>query len=246
MGFLILPSAYIMVKFGNWIFHYRNFLFPLFYFLLFIPSPEIFHNYITAIITGLIISLIGEGIRMIVMGLVNIQHGGRDRTIYSSNLITDGIFAHCRNPLYIGNILILLGLGVIANSLIFILLMIPLFIFFYQAIVVAEEDFLQKNFGAPYREYTSKVNRWLPNLSGIDKTLSSMRFSLQRMLIKEYNSVYLWMTGMVLLVMKHYWQHHDQATFQKAIPVFLGILVFLLSCYLFVRYMKKSKHWTAD
>lgn len=235
-----------MIKFGNWIFHYRNFLFPVFYLMLFIPSPEIFNNYIIAIIAGLIISLSGEGIRMIVMGLVNIQHGGRNRTIYSSGLITDGIFSHSRNPLYIGNILILSGLGVGANSLIFILVMIPLFIFFYQAIVLAEEDFLQRNFGAPYKEYRSTVNRWLPDLSGLEKTVRSMRFSVQRMLIKEYNSAYLWMTGMVLLVMKHYWQHHDEATFQKAIPVFLGILLLLLVCYLFIRYMKKSGHWTAD
>ena len=235
-----------MVKFGNWIFHYRNFLFPLFYLLLFIPSPEIFNNYSTAIITGLIISLTGEGIRMIVMGLVNIQHGGRNRTIHSSDLITGGIFSHSRNPLYIGNILILSGLGVAANSLIFILVMIPVFIFFYQAIVLAEEDFLQKNFGAPYQEYRSRVNRWLPDFSGIERTFGSMRFSIQRVLIKEYNSTYLWMTGMVLLVMKHYWQHHDGTTFRKAIPVFIGILVFLLICYLFIRYMKKSRRWTAD
>src|SRR6266446_7142194 len=100
-----------MVKFGNWIFHYRNFLFPVFYLLLFIPSPEIFDDYKIAILVGFIISLLGEGIRAIVMGLVNIQHGGRDRKIYSSDLITDGIFSHCRNPLYIGNILFLLGLG---------------------------------------------------------------------------------------------------------------------------------------
>src|SRR5437773_2403603 len=110
-----------MVRFGNWIFHYRNFLFPVFYLLLFIPSPEIFSSWETAIEVGTLISFTGEFVRVLVMGLVNIQHGGRERAIYSSDLITDGIFSHCRNPLYIGNILILLGLGVMANSLIFIL-----------------------------------------------------------------------------------------------------------------------------
>jgi protein-S-isoprenylcysteine O-methyltransferase Ste14 len=235
-----------MVKFGNWIFHYRNFLFPVFYLLLFIPSPEIFSSYRVAIIAGLIISFTGEFIRALVMGLVNIQHGGKERTIYSSGLITDGIFSHCRNPLYIGNILILLGLGVVANSLIFILVMIPLFIFFYQAMVIAEENYLEKNFGAPYLAYKTKVNRWLPNFSGLGQTFNSMRFSIQRVLIKEYNSTYLWMTGMVLLVMKYYWQHHDETSFQKTITVFIGILVLLLICYLLIRYMKKSKHWTAD
>jgi protein-S-isoprenylcysteine O-methyltransferase Ste14 len=221
-------------------------LFPVFYLLLFVPSPEIFSSYRTAIIVGLVISCTGELVRALVMGLVNIQHGGRERTIYSSDLITDGIFSHCRNPLYIGNIFILLGLGVMANSLIFILVMVPVFIFFYQTIVLAEENYLEKNFGAPYVEYKTRVNRWLPNFSGIGQTFNSMRFSIQRVLIKEYNSTYLWMTGMVLLVMEHYWQHHDETAFQKAIPVFFGTLILLLIGYLFIRYMKKSKHWTAD
>ena len=79
-----------MVKIGNWIFHYRNFLFPVFYLLLFIPSPEIFSSWWSAAITGFIISFTGEFIRALVMGLVNIQHGGKERTIYSSDLITDG------------------------------------------------------------------------------------------------------------------------------------------------------------
>jgi len=235
-----------MVKFGNWIFHYRNFLFPVFYLLLFVPSPDIFSHGWTAIIAGLIISFTGEFIRALVMGLVNIQHGGKERTIYSSGLITDGIFSHCRNPLYIGNILILLGLGVMANSRSFILVMIPLFIFFYEAIVMAEENYLEKNFGTPYLEYKAKVNRWLPNLSGFSKTFSSMRFSMQRVLVKEYNSSYLWMSGAVLLLMKQYYTHHTPGAFASILPFFMSALVFLLLCYLFIRYMKKSKRWTAD
>src|SRR5262245_59174543 len=99
-----------MVKLGHWLFHYRNFLFLVFYLLLFVPSPVIFLHWQTAVIVGFLVSLTGELIRAMVMGLVNIQHGGKERTIYSSDLITDGIFSHCRNPLYIGNILILLGL----------------------------------------------------------------------------------------------------------------------------------------
>ena len=236
----------IMVRFGNWIFHYRNFLFPVFYLLLFIPSPVIFSDYKMSIIIGLLISLGGETVRALVMGLVNISHGGKDRNIHSSSLITDGIFSHCRNPLYIGNIMILLGLGIAANSLIFLCVLIPLFVFFYQAIVRAEEDYLEKSFGAPYVDYKSKVNRWIPELAGMGKTFSTMRFSLQRVLVKEYNSTYLWMSGAVLVVMKHYWAHHDQDAFVKAVPVFAGTLLFLLLCYLFIRYMKKSGRWTAD
>jgi protein-S-isoprenylcysteine O-methyltransferase Ste14 len=234
-----------MVKFGNWIFHYRNFLFPVFYLLLFIPSQKIFHSSFIALFTGALIAFTGEGIRALVMGFVNIQHGGRERTIYSSALITRGIFSHCRNPLYIGNILILLGLGVAANSLLFVLILLPLFIFFYQAIVLAEENFLLQNFGPAYSAYRLKVNRWLPDFKGISGTFSTMRFSFRRVLIKEYNSTCLWLTGLVLLIMKTYWQE-SREDFYLRLPLFIAALILILICYLLIRYMKKSHKWSAE
>jgi len=147
-----------MVKFGNLLFHNRNWLFPLFYIILFIPSPEVFTNPVTAMVIGFSITLLGQIIRIITIGLVYIVRGGRNRTVYADNLVTTGIFSHCRNPLYVGNILILAGLGVASNSIIFIAIATPLFIFFYQAIVRAEENFLRNKFGHEFTDYCSRVN----------------------------------------------------------------------------------------
>ena len=101
-----------MVKLGNLLFHNRNWLFPLFYLVLFIPSPEVFNDPVTAMLIGFGIALIGQLIRIITIGLVYIVRGGRNRRVYADDLVTTGIFSHCRNPLYVGNILILVGLGV--------------------------------------------------------------------------------------------------------------------------------------
>ncbi|HUM66877.1 MAG TPA: isoprenylcysteine carboxylmethyltransferase family protein, partial [Chitinophagaceae bacterium] len=119
-------------------------------------------------------------------------------------LVTTGIFSHCRNPLYVGNILILVGLGIASNSLIFMAIATPLFLFFYQAIVRAEENFLRNKFGAEFDAYCSRVNRWIPNLNGIWKTIDSMEFKWTRVIIREYTSTYIWTTGAVLIIMKHF------------------------------------------
>ncbi|MEP7127806.1 MAG: isoprenylcysteine carboxylmethyltransferase family protein [Chitinophagales bacterium] len=235
-----------MVKFGNTIFHYRNFLFPLFYAMLFIPSPPVFSSYVTAIITGLIIAITGEGIRGLTIGLVYIIRAGRERRIYAEGLFTSGLYAHCRNPLYIGNIMILLGLGVVANSLLFLLIFVPLFIFLYQSIVIAEEDFLQQKFGSAYSEYKSNSNRWFPKTDGLMATIREMDFKWKRVFIEEYNSTYIWMTGAVLLIMKNYYQHEGKDSFSQNLPLFIAALLFLLLLYFLIRYLKKSGIWKGD
>lgn len=235
-----------MVKLGNLLFHNRNWLFTMFYIILFIPSPEVFSNPVTSMLIGFSITLSGQLIRIITIGLVYIIRGGRNRRVYADNLVTTGIFSHCRNPLYAGNILILAGLGIASNSLIFMAIATPLFLFFYQAIVRAEENFLRNKFSEEFDNYCSKVNRWIPNLTGISKTLGSMEFKWKRVVIREYNATYIWMVGAILIVMKHFYFHDDLFDFHKNTRTFILILVGLSFFYLLARYLKKSKILTSD
>lgn len=235
-----------MVKLGNLLFHNRNWLFPLFYFILFIPSPEVFNDPVTAMLIGFSVTIIGQLIRVITIGLVYIIRGGKNRRVYADTLVTTGIFSHCRNPLYVGNILILVGLGIASNSLIFMAIATPLFLFFYQAIVLAEENFLRNKFGAEFDAYCSRVNRWVPNLTGIGKTLESMEFKWTRVIIREYTSTYIWTSGAVLIVMKHFYNHDERFDFRGNLTLFIIILAVLLALYLFTRYLKKSRKLVSD
>lgn len=233
-----------MVKLGNFLFHYRNILFPVFYFLLFVPSPQLFDSNTFPLILGFAIGLLGQGLRMATIGLVYIIRGGKNRQIYAEGLVTEGLFSHCRNPLYAGNILMIIGLGIMSNSLFFIGLMIPLFLFFYQAIVLAEEQFLYGKFGDQYRQYMDRVNRWIPRLSGINDTLHSMVFKWRRVMIKEYNTTYIWSSAAVLLVVKAYYSSLGWEYVLLKLNWIILALITLLAGYLFVRYKKKSKQWT--
>ncbi len=235
-----------MVKLGNLLFHNRNWLFPLFYLVLFIPSPEVFSDPVTAMLIGFAVTIIGQLIRVITIGLVYIIRGGKNRRVYADTLVTTGIFSHCRNPLYVGNILILVGLGIASNSLIFMAIATPLFLFFYQAIVRAEENFLRNKFGAEFDAYCSRVNRWIPNLNGIWKTIDSMEFKWTRVIIREYTSTYIWTTGAILIIMKHFYRHDERFDFQANLVLFIVILVVLLALYLFTRYLKKSRKLVSD
>src|SRR5690554_5073572 len=109
----------MIIKFGNWIFTYRNFLFPLLYIFLFIPSEMLLRNTALATFIGLFLIVVGIVIRSLTIGLEYIKRGGLKRKIYAEKLVIGGIYSICRNPMYLGNLFILAGFGIYANSALF-------------------------------------------------------------------------------------------------------------------------------
>ncbi|WAK02433.1 hypothetical protein [Methylobacter sp. YRD-M1] len=102
----------LLNQWGNVLFHTRNVLFPvLIAALLFCFPPDAIGtvpgDYFLAF--GLLLVTAGQALRILTIGLAYIVRGGRNRRIYAENLVTDGVFAHCINPLYVGNILIVIG-----------------------------------------------------------------------------------------------------------------------------------------
>ncbi len=200
-----------MSSIGNFFFRYRNWIFILFYAALFLPSPALFpewkfgaNYYWWPVVAGLIITVKGQLIRGLTIGLAYIVRGGKDGKPYAEGLVTEGIFHHCRNPLYLGNIVMLLGVGVLANSMIYVLVIIPVFLFVYQAIVLAEEDFLRKTYGDSYEQYCKRVNRWMPDLKGIGQTVSGMHFNWRRWILKEHTTQFIWLGGITLILLFKY------------------------------------------
>jgi protein-S-isoprenylcysteine O-methyltransferase Ste14 len=199
-----------MIRIGNFFFRTRDFLSPVLFVLLFLPFPRLSSDYLTVFFIGLAVATVGQLVRMITIGLVYIIRGGKNRRIYAKGLVTDGLFSHCRNPMYVGNILLNTGLCILSNSVFAVVVMIPLFIFIFLAITLAEEDFLRNKFGPGFDDYCRNVNRWLPNLKGIGKTFASNSFNLKKVFYKEYNTTYAWMLGATLLLAfnKHWFKEN--------------------------------------
>lgn len=222
----------MLVKIGNNLFHYRNFLFPVFYAVLLIPSPNIFPDNYLALIIGLIIIIIGIGVRAVTIGLVYIIRGGSNRKIYAERLVTEGIYKICRNPMYLGNIVLITGFGVFANSLLFSLILVPLFFLFYLAIIKAEEDFLIRKFGFQFVEYRNSSNALFPKFSLVKQAFQGHQFNFKRVINKEHNSLFLYLSGILLLLWYKYRLHWY---------ISLSIFIILLLTYLYIKLLKKKK-----
>jgi len=87
-------------------------------------------------------------------------------SVGAPEVIVAGPFARVRNPLYVGNMLTYIGIGIMSNALFpwLVLAAIVWFSFQYYQIVMAEEEFLEKEFGAAYLEFKKNVPRFLPQL----------------------------------------------------------------------------------
>lgn len=199
------PRPSPLVRYGNFLFRARDVVFPLVLLALLVAfRPEypfgsrIWDQRLDLI--GLLIAATGQALRCAVVGYAYIIRGGKNRQVYAEGLVTEGFFHHARNPLYVGNILILAGLFLIWNSRWMYAIGIPFFLLGYVAIVAAEENFLRGKFGAAYDRYAAEVNRWIPDLRGLGASLAGMTFNWRRVILKEYGSAAYWVAGAIVLM----------------------------------------------
>ena len=79
----------------------------------------------------------------------------------STALVTSGPFRLSRNPMYLGMVLVLLGLAMLAGT-VWPLPVIPLFIWLItRRFIVHEEQMMEQVFGDDYREYRRRTRRWI-------------------------------------------------------------------------------------
>ena len=90
--------------------------------------------------------------------------GGHTRShqIEAPTLVTGGPFAYVRNPIYLGTVVIGLGMSMLLGDPKAYLFSALTFAVLYLTIIPAEERFLLGEFGAAYRDYCRTVPRLLP------------------------------------------------------------------------------------
>jgi protein-S-isoprenylcysteine O-methyltransferase Ste14 len=198
----------VLARLGTVLFKYRDALFPLVLIAAaFGTRPRLAGTTRTNHVldaVGFAAAAAGQALRVLVIGLVYITRGGQNRKPWANALVEGGIFNHCRNPLYVANMLILLGLAIVHNGWVMYLVALPLFAFAYGSIVRAEEHYLSSRFGGAYEAYCRRVARWVPRLTGVRDTFSSSRFNWLKVLRKEYGTPFAWVSGVLLLLV---WEH---------------------------------------
>ncbi len=194
---------------------------------------------------GVLVAVLGLAVRAVTIGYEYIVRGGRNKQVYADNLVQGGIYAHTRNPMYLGNCLMILGWALIVNAPEFYLIALPLTAVFYAAIIAAEEAYLREKFGVEFDAYCARVNRILPSLSGLHRSVEGMRFNWRRVLVKDYNQIFM---SVLLLAGLVQW---DDFVIQgpAALPSRSHVWMFLapwMLLYLGVFILKKTRRLEAD
>ena len=107
--------------------------------------------------------LVGAGLLLMALALAEFR---RHRTTAiphqtPSRLIQSGIFSRTRNPIYLGDALILAGL-ILRWDAVLCLPLIPVFVWVIERrFVIPEENRMRRTFRADFARYEAKVRRWL-------------------------------------------------------------------------------------
>jgi protein-S-isoprenylcysteine O-methyltransferase Ste14 len=107
------------------------------------------------LLVGSALGLLGEAVRVWASG-----HIEKTRA-----LATGGPYAHSRNPLYVGSLLLALGVAVASASVWVMVAVAAYFLAFYPAVMREEAAFLEGRFGTAYREWAAAVPLFLPRLT---------------------------------------------------------------------------------
>ena len=127
----------------------------------FTPSFSVPENY--KLILALIIVI--DGVVLLLIGAYFIKKAKTTinpmRPDKSSALVTNGLYRFSRNPIYLADLVILIGWGVFLAN-IFSLSMIILFVLYMNRFqIIPEERFLEEKFGKDYLDYKAKARRWI-------------------------------------------------------------------------------------
>ena len=119
---------------------------------------------LVSVVAGGAIVVAGEFLRLWGVAIAGSETRTTDR-VGGTYLVTTGPFAHVRNPLYLGNIILYVGFGVMSMAL---FPWLPAFalVFFsweYSMIVSLEEEHLESRFQADYLTYKRSVPRFFPS-----------------------------------------------------------------------------------
>lgn len=107
--------------------------------------------------------LVGGGVLLMALALSEMR---RHRTtpiphLEADHLVTSGIFSKTRNPIYLGDSLVLAGM-ILYWDAVLALPLIPVFVWVIERrFIVSEEDRLRRKFRAEFARYAQQTRRWL-------------------------------------------------------------------------------------
>ena len=232
---------------GNFFFRHRNTLFPI----LFVSSilsarPYIIGNPIVdrlLVVCGSLIACAGQAVRLLTIGYEYIERGGKAGKVYASHLVQGRVYALTRNPMYLGNGLIAVGATMVAGAPVVYAIVLPFFLFVYQALIAAEEVYLHSRFGKEYEQYCRSVNRLWPAVSRAQEVLAGLSYDWKRAIRKDLSTLTGLATSlMALRVWRLFWLQ-GWAEVKAVMPGAAAWMAAVLLLYSFAWYLKKERRF---
>lgn len=191
---------------GHWLFKWRSYL-PLLIlpiFLIALRNAEYLERVVgptaEAFWEGFCVALsfLGLTVRCVTIGYVPKGTSGRNTRVQKTHTLnTTGMYSIVRHPLYLGNLIIFLGITLFVQTWWFVLLAMAAFWLYYERIMFAEEEFLRKEFGDVYLEWAAHTPAVLPNFRNWQKP--SLSFSFRNILKREYSGFFGTMASFTFL-----------------------------------------------
>jgi len=142
------------------------------------------------LIAGSVVAVVGALIRLWASG-----HVKKNKV-----LATDGPYAYVRHPLYVGNILILLGFSMASNIWWAYALMVFLILFYYPPAISYEDAKLHRIFGEEWQSWSRNIHALIPSFTNKAGSASS-DWSFKQSLFKNGEPVIiLYLIGFMYLL----------------------------------------------
>ena len=141
--------------------------------------------------SGLVLMALGLLVRFWASGYIS-----KSRT-----LATSGPYAYTRNPLYLGNFILGLGVSVVSNNIWLILYYTLSFTILYIGTIKEEQKVLQEKFGQQYHDYVALVPMFLPSFGSYKKSAKGNFNIVQSFKNGEFIRIFGFLLLMVLMAL---------------------------------------------
>lgn len=123
-------------------------------------APVSFLPLAVSLVVG--IPLLALGVGLWGWAIVSMLRGGENPAPHTTTaqLVTEGPFRFSRNPIYMGGTTAMLGLAVLLDTATGMAVAVVLGLL-ANSVAGAEERYLEVKFGDVYRDYRSRVRRWI-------------------------------------------------------------------------------------
>jgi protein-S-isoprenylcysteine O-methyltransferase Ste14 len=109
------------------------------------------------------IAVLALGLALGAWAITTLRRAGTrvETTKPTTTIVTSGPYRLTRNPIYVGMVVILIGLAIALNTAWLLVALVPFYLVIRYGVIAPEEAYLERKFGDMYLSYKSRVRRWI-------------------------------------------------------------------------------------